>query len=805
MVVPNVENGIDLVPYSYPPQSAPDQTQFTQATKVTKKVLFLDEPQAQGKAFADKCNDLRTVLHEEFNWEVTLEQGKSTHDAQDELTEDDLDDYDILVVPPLFKPSSSISIETIVDFLNLGSDKALLIIANANSIHIDVGSRGTVELIENFGLGANYLVGYRHSAVSTLLPHYITSGIRHISTIHQPVCFKQFDLSTEQIAFLPESDKPFLVASDTGVGRVVVIGDALLFSDKNIQKDDNLCLIKNIFCWLAYKNFVDFGKVEVTQEAPYNRSSNFSLEILNTSSSTRLENIQCQLESDNSVLIDKSLIELPPISYGGSERISWTFNPNQLGQHRLNLTVLLPEALGTKVLPFDSIATFQCVPDAEISLVIHNKQRTPCEQVEIDQIFDVEAITRWTSANSAILLKFSLDCSSSSVLIEKLANSLWRLKVTDIGNYTINLTVEETGQQFSRLLHVIPSSKFKIEQIERNVISRLEVQVYQHISAIWKNFDIDEIAEIPFRLVSPEDFISLIYPSQIQERLFDILRLLTKKDGKFLPLLDSLLHHVAPLYSPVHGCCIPYAPDLANDLVKKYPYREESLAYNFLTIAGSQLYGQTWMEGNIVALLLHEKYGHGFFYSYTKLGQQLAILYRYGLLRSSDVEQLSSPYLRAIHKKYKRVIGILRDSSLIFNEGFATWIELTCLQHMAGCYSETAHRRRNFLFQDVRSNQLDRESPYFKKFHPGFGSKYQIAHDYLKNLQNSAADNSGLQFALNVAIEAAEVDFGITEQDGRVVFALSPDELEEVLLDDNKGNEGGADMRLKRLYRKHRG
>ncbi|MEL7006661.1 MAG: hypothetical protein AAFN93_28640, partial [Bacteroidota bacterium] len=390
-----------------------------------------------------------------------------------------------------------------------------------------------------------------------------SSGIRHLSTIYHPICFKPLNASAQAVAFLPESEKPFLLTLDNGRGRVVIIGDALPFDDSSIQKDDNLCLVKNIFRWLAYQNFLDFGKIQAAKNTLYDKPGTFFLELANTSFAGRLENLQCQLESDASVTIDKPLIEVPPILHGQSTQVSWAFTPHQLGDHNLILKVIFPEDLEHEDLTFNALTTFQCVPDADISLAIHSGQTDPDEQVEVNQSFDIEALVRWNKVGAHVPLTLRLECSSPSISIKTVSEGRWRLKALDIGNFTIKLSVEETGQQMARLLYVIPSPKFKITQLERSIISELDAKVRHHISNVWQDFDVNILADIPFQLLTPEEFISLIYPAQVQERLFDILRLLKNREGEFVNLLDLLLKRVAPLYSPIHGCCIPYAPDLA--------------------------------------------------------------------------------------------------------------------------------------------------------------------------------------------------------------------------------------------------
>jgi hypothetical protein len=344
----------------------------------------------------------------------------------------------------------------------------------------------------------------------------------------------------------------------------------------------------------------------------------------------------------------------------------------------------------------------------------------------------------------------------------------------------------------------------KVESQITSIVSTLAAKVHQEASRIFSGFNIDALEQIPFQLLTPEKLVEKIYPPNIQEYLLDSLKEARKEteDSEFL--IEDLLAYIAPLYSPKYGCCIPCDPKLAANLIQIYTWLERNIAYNFLYVEGDDLYGQTWLEGNIAALLLHEKYGHGFFYTQTKLGQQLAIIYRYDLLRKIDSDRLRSPYLRSIHQEYGEVIQMLDHSTLLLNEGFATWVELTGLQRLSGIFGQTVHRRKDFLFSDTHLDSLVGRSEYLKRFNPGPGSKYEITYDRFKTIQNffkSLDPDFGVECAVQAMYQAANVDFGISEQDGEIQFKLGADEMKEMLLDDDGDYIAGADRRIRRIWR----
>ena len=88
------------------------------------------------------------------------------------------------------------------------------------------------------------------------------------------------------------------------------------------------------------------------------------------------------------------------------------------------------------------------------------------------------------------------------------------------------------------------------------------------------------------------------------------------------------------------------------------------------------------MRQNLAAYLLHEKYGHGYFYTHTELGRQLGILYRHGFIRKVDSDRLPAPYPQSVYLEYAEAVEALSHSAIIVNEGLAAWIELSTLQKL---------------------------------------------------------------------------------------------------------------------------
>ena len=703
---------------------------------------------------------------------------------------------DILVVAAPTIPFSSEEINAIENFLEEG--KSFLFASSHTSLGYSEVTQQINDLLKDHGLQAQRLVGHRPRSIQSFSPHYLSSGVSRLA-VQEPTSVKLLSNSPLAVAAFSESDKPFLAAVEFESSRVIAVGDVSFLKNDKINQDDNQILALNIFRWLASKNLVDVQSVRIDPEIRYGEQSKVALRLINSCIQERLDGVRCLLESNEATLIEKPQASLGSISVKGMIKQSWQIEPQKLGLQSLRLTVEIPEERGGDIFSIDPIAQFQCVPNADIKLVIDNQKGKVKEIVETGTPFNVSASVRWEENAKQIPLHFSLE-APSSLAVEQLTESHWRLTALSDGKWVIKIRVQETSQEITQLIYAEPSLHYKINKVEREVVSELEAKIAYRLSQFLPELDIETIQQVPFKLLTPEDYVEKVYPAHMQEKLMEILYTIRHEEEAFSPLVSDLLFYVAPMYSPKHGCCIPYDPELAAYLIEKYPFYEQNIAYNFLWAGEKHVYGHTWLEGNVAALLLHEKYGHGFFYTQTKLGQQLSILYRHGLLRKVDNEILKAPYLRVMHEEYGEVIRMLSHSALLLNEGFATWLETVGLQRLGGALEETVHRRREFLFQDTELEQLYSRSKYFKVFDPRPGSKYELGYIWLKDIQNHFSVKLGLKSVIDAVVRAADVDFGISENDGRIEFALGADRIKELLFDDRRGFEAGAQRRLGEIW-----
>jgi hypothetical protein len=216
---------------------------------------------------------------------------------------------------------------------------------------------------------------------------------------------------------------------------------------------------------------------------------------------------------------------------------------------------------------------------------------------------------------------------------------------------------------------------------------------------------------------------------------------------------------------PNRGSFVPYDPGLASSLARLHPADSKGLEYNLLCSEESE---DIQIKQNVAAYLLHEKFGHGFFYTQTRLGQQLAILQRHG----DDFDQCA---------EYEEVTRLIEDSAIIVNEGFAAWMELTFLGKLDREVRQAVYPRRMLLIQQASGlYKREREGGFFGKFPPRFDSRYREGFEYL----DFVGQKFSLRCAVRVFLLATHIDFGIAENpQGQLHFKLEPAVIKQLLLE----------------------
>ncbi|BDA70767.1 hypothetical protein CAL7716_049330 [Calothrix sp. PCC 7716] len=786
-------------------QSLPEKTILFDETH--NELLKLQKISDDFDDEVDTWDTLASALRTEFNGKVTFDTLESNKSNEGFLTEEILRSYQVLALVAPRKALSNSEVAIIANFVDKGG--SLLIAQNYESLYDDKTNHSINLLLAKFGLRTKPLLNSPPENIfaTQFKPHYLSSEINQL-VISEPAYLETLNSSELQphvVANLPCTDEPFLVAVEVGNGRVVAIGDFVLFGDEFINKADNKTLVLNIFRWLLCKNSLDCFDVQFNTQIKYGNKGIFSI-LLKNPQRNRLQYISCLLESDTGALIDQPEQRIRSLPSSGKALLTWTIEPQKLGDQILRLTIDFPEIADYSSLFFDSIAQFQCIPDVEIDLINLNSQQKAPEIVETGVPFEMEAIVRWKHEAKQMPLQFLLDAPLEHISIEPMGQgevNRWRIIAFDEGDWKLSLKILELNQSITRLIRAYPSIQKQINNIERDIVLPLVANVHHQVSLLRQELVSPEIVKIPFRLLTPEEQVRLVEAPSSREDLLAALKAALKEKKQNFPLVQFILQHISPIYSVIHGCCIPYEPKLADHLigiVEQHPSYEEHIAYNFMSVDDDERFGRTWLQQNIAALILHEKYGHGFFYNATKLGKQLEILYRHGLVFGSDSEQMRSPYPRLLYTEYEEAIGLIYYSTLIVNEGFATWLELATLPQISELIGQAAYRRRDFLFnRDTSMVELARDSEYFQNFPPQRVSKYREGCEYLELIQGYFGKNFGPRCAVQAMLKATDIDLGITESDGKVQFALDNEQIKSALLED-ENHDARADQRLRAIH-----
>ncbi len=759
------------------------------------KILFdeaHDELLTSQVSEGDQESDTYSILRQELG-KIGLQF--AVHQASAGPITHALAEYDVLVLAAPTQPLSLAEVNAMTDFVQRG--KALLIANNAESLWQQASNSANL-LLESFGLGTERLLSHAPQEITALRPHYVSSGVNRLTTV-QPAYLETLDSLPYVVAALPWTDKPFIAAVESKSGRLVAIADFVMFGDKHLSEGDNRQLALNIFSWLARENVLDCYNAHLDPQVRFGHPATFSITLSNPHAD-RLEYIRCHLESDASAQIQEPVLRIRSIPANGQTWLQWSIEPRKLGSQRLRLTTSFPRNKTHLPLVFDTVAQFQCVPDAEIDLVVPVSPGNALGIAETGVAFEAQAVVRWAKNAHQVPLQFELDCPLAHMTVEPASQAdthRWRLTALDQGDWPITLIVSQTKQRVSRLVRVQPSAQTRIASVERDIVAPLSEEIQRLVSQLRREFDEDAVRRIPFRLFVPEDQVCLLYPPEVAKRLEEILQSARTEMHANRRLVEQILRNITPTYSPVHGCCIPYDPKLAADLAGRHELYEENLIYNFMSMEGRD---QTTLEQNVAAFLLHEKFGHGFFFTRTVLGQQLAILHRYGLVRPVDYERLLAPYPRRLHEAYREAIQALSDSAVIVNEGFAAWLELAVLPRLAGAVGQSAYQRRDFLFnRDEDMVRLAKQSQYFQRFPPFRDSRYQEGCEYFDLIQGYFGKDCGFKCAVQAMLKAAQVHVGISESDGQVWFALGAEPLKAEMLD-AQHDDARADMRLRRIH-----
>jgi hypothetical protein len=492
--------------------------------------------------------------------------------------------------------------------------------------------------------------------------------------------------------------------------------------------------------------------------------------------------VECVLESDADALISEPASKKRSIPPGKATQMQWTVKPQVLGDQKLRLTIHVD---GQPSLYFDRLLPeLNC--EAPGYLTVHMQKASEQRAAfQTGDYFDVEGCLHWPAGLEPPL--YQLELEPGEGLIKRAYQpgegvSRWSLQAIAPGTHTLTLKVKETGQSLSAMVNVLSSIQDQLAELQAAYISPLDAEIAERLRVVDPRLSDDTVRRQPFHVLPLEDYIREVYDPQAANWLREVLDAARREQSYNLELLNNVIVYFAPAYLPGKGSFVPYDPSLASHLTRLHPTAKWRLEHNLLRSEESE---DINVKQNSAACLLHEKYGHGFFYAHTRLGQQLAILQHHGFPDRPDA-----------YKEYADTARVIKDSALIVNEGFAAWLELTFLSKLDREVRQAVYPRRISLLQEA-TDLYERQwgSCFFQAFPPRFDSPYREGFEYFDFIGRYF----DLACVIRVFLMATNTELGISEDaEGHIQFDLESTRLEHGLLT-TEGDRMCSYLRLRNI------
>ncbi|MFX1466512.1 MAG: hypothetical protein ACFFA5_08575, partial [Promethearchaeota archaeon] len=188
------------------------------------------------------------------------------------------------------------------------------------------------------------------------------------------------------------------------------------------------------------------------------------------------------------------------------------------------------------------------------------------------------------------------------------------------------------------------------------------------------------------------------------------------------------------------------------------PLGEVNILYDLETY----LYPQS--IANLLSIIIHEKFGHGFFQQFTTLGKKLLELEYY----HKGIELLMKE-LEKISNKYATGIQWLAVSTLIVDEGFATWLELKTFEKLLEKTSDKDSQFIQQIHQEIESfkktvfesEELNVKHEYFAlKYEKPVVNPYIAGYDLFSQIEEKYGEKcvpKALEIAANVPLTRRQI------------------------------------------------
>jgi hypothetical protein len=685
------------------------------------------------------------------------------------FTFNQLADARILVIGAPWRDFGPEELDAIEQFVRAGG--GLLLASNAETM-FDPPLNLNQRMAEMASLQFQEYLNYPITYLQVFQPHYVTANVRRVKV--GKVASLAVSDGARHLALTKATQQPIMACANVENGRVVAIGDVGWLTNDLPAVEDNEQLAVNMFHWLATRNTIDIEKIVIPETVKWGQTTKVVLQLRNSNNEMRPQ-IECVLESDADAIISKPTRKKRSLPPGKTTRMQWSVCPQILGDQELRLSVYID---GHESLFFDQLLPkMSCLAPGYFTLKIGEKIGGEVEKLKTDfqtgDHFTVEGAFHWAVESEQLSYQLKLDFGDGLIERGREAGSnvtRWHLQALTPGSHELELSLAESGQSLPALVTVISSYQNRLAEIQAAYVYPLEAEIAERLRQVDERLISAQVQAQPFKILPPEEFVQAVYRKETVSWLQGVLAAARREQWYNPDLLELVLTYIAPTYLPDHGSFIPYDPGLASHLARLHPANSKSLEYNLLCSEESEGINT---KQNVAAYLLHEKFGHGFFYTQTRLGQQLAILQRHGFLDESDQRAES-----------KKVAKIMEDSAIIVNEGFAAWMELTFLGKLDREVRQAVYPRWMSLTQQAGGlDRRKRGSQFFRTFPPRFDSRYREGFEYLEFI----GQRFDPRCAVRAFLIATHIDFGIVEDvHGKLHFRLEPAAIKQSLLKPEK-------------------
>ncbi len=735
------------------PDTVNSQDAEGEGMAIAKKILFSESHDelltSESAGFSLLFEQLQKIYRVDF--------------AKEALVQDQLEKTDLLVLGAPHDDFAKSEIDAIGEFVARGG--GLLLLSNADAAFNP--PYGLHKLMELAGLRIQEYLNYPPTSLRIFQPHFITANVKKIRV--GKLAHLSIDEENENarpLAFTKAPRQPIIACTQTGAGRMIVMGDTELFSDGLLNQDDNRILAANLFSWLAASNVIDIESIIIPSAVTWGKSKTVELRVKNSNRNTR-PYVKCILESDAGAFIEQSVQEIQEAPPGKSSLKQWAVHPKRLGAQELRLAVHVDEH--TK-LYFDPLPEMRCLAPGYLNMAVKNRNGELCTTFQTGDRFIVEGFFHWTTDAEPLPHK----------LLLTLEEGLVKRGKKSAGDHVIRWDVQATAQGTPELLlnlldvnsavnHSLPtritvrsSKDDQFAEIQAAYVKPLDAEIAARLERIDPRLADDRIKRQPFNIVGLEKYIDKVYTGETALWLWNILDSADREQWYNPDLLDRVLAYIMPTYQPGKGTFIPCDPDLASQLVSLHQEDEKQIEYHLLYTRETDGIN---IKQNIAAYLLHEKYGHGFFYTQTRLGRQMTVLYHYN------------------PGEYKNVMPLIKDSVIVVNEGFAAWMELYFLSKLDRETKQAVYPRRISLIRNSKYfKEYKEDSRFFENYPPVYDSPYREGYEYMDFISK----NFSVHCALRIFLMATNVDLGVSEMSGGIQLRYDEEQIEKRLFDDDK-------------------